>query len=101
MASPQPENRPDVSIIIVNYNTRDDTIACVSSVLAHRDDLDVQIVVVDNGSVDGSVEALREAHPGIDVIDAGRNLGFARGVNRGVAASRAASSCCCSTRTRS
>ena len=48
----------------------------------------MQIVVVDNGSVDGSVAALRDAHPEIDVIDAGQNLGFARGVNRGVAHAR-------------
>ncbi|MGB4779617.1 glycosyltransferase family 2 protein [Microbacterium sp.] len=74
----------DVAVIIVSFNTRDDTVACVDSVLAHREDLDVQVVVVDNGSVDGSPEALRRAHPEIDVIEAGENLGFARAVNLGV-----------------
>ncbi|QKJ20288.1 glycosyltransferase family 2 protein [Microbacterium hominis] len=75
----------DVTVVIVNFNTRDDTVACVGSVLATRGDLDVHVVVVDNGSVDGSVDALRAAHPGIHVIEAGENLGFARAVNRGAA----------------
>lgn len=84
------DNRPaaDVSVIIVNYNTRDDTVACVGSVLEHSGDLEVQVVVVDNGSVDGSVEALRATHPRTDIIEAGENLGFARAVNLGAANSR-------------
>ncbi|MGC5225260.1 glycosyltransferase family 2 protein [Micromonospora sp. DT81.3] len=70
-------------MIIVNYNTRDDTVACVGSVLEHAGDLRVHVVVVDNGSVDGSVKALRAIHPQIEVIEAGTNLGFARAVNVG------------------
>lgn len=76
---------PDVSIIIVSYETRDDTVACVESVLAHRGDVDTEVIVVDNGSRDQSAAALREAHPGIEVIEASENLGFARAVNRGAA----------------
>ena len=73
----------DVSVIIVNYNTRDDTVACVGSVIQHAGDLQPQIVVVDNGSVDGSAQALREAYPQIVIVEAGENLGFARAVNVG------------------
>jgi GT2 family glycosyltransferase len=79
---------PDVTVVIVNYETRDDTIACVASVLEHAGRLEEQVVVVDNGSRDGSAAALRAAHPGIDVIEAGENLGFARAVNRGVSIAR-------------
>lgn len=79
---------PDVTVVIVNYETRDDTVACVGSVLSHLGGVDAQVVVVDNGSRDGSAAALRAAHPGIDVIEAGENLGFARAVNRGAALAR-------------
>ena len=47
----------------------------------------VEVVVVDNGSDDGSLEAIRAAGTATVVVDAGENLGFARGVNRGVAES--------------
>lgn len=84
-----PAHEPvDVTVIIVNYNTRDDTIACVASLLENVGDVRAQVVVVDNGSRDGSVRALRERFPTIDVVDAGANLGFSRGVNRGAAVAR-------------
>lgn len=73
----------DVSVVIVNYDTRDQTCEAVASVLRESGDLTVQVIVVDNGSHDGSVAALRERFPEIVVVDAGENLGFARGVNRG------------------
>jgi N-acetylglucosaminyl-diphospho-decaprenol L-rhamnosyltransferase len=79
---------PDVSVIIVNYNTRDDTIECVRSVFAHTSS-PVEVIVVDNGSRDGSVDALRSSLPDATVVEAGENLGFAAGVNLGVAHSRA------------
>ncbi len=74
---------PTVDVIIVNYNTRDRTLECISSVLqqnlpGHR------VVLVDNGSTDGSVEAIAAAHPEVLLVDVGENVGFARGVNRGV-----------------
>lgn len=83
------EDRRDLSVIIVNYNTRDDTVAAVQSVVRHRGELEIQVIVVDNGSVDGSVEALRALSPTVEIIEAGENLGFARGVNRGAARARA------------
>lgn len=73
-----------VSVIIVNYNTRDDTLACVRSLLSQTS-AKVEVIVVDNGSHDGSVPALREALPEITVVEAGANLGFAAGVNLGAA----------------
>lgn len=73
-----------VSIVIVNYNTRDRTLECLDSLM----DLPMagrEVIVVDNGSADGSVKAFRERHPSVTVIEAGDNIGFARGVNLGVA----------------
>ncbi|WP_210413838.1 glycosyltransferase family 2 protein [Protaetiibacter larvae] len=73
-----------LSIVVVSYNTREATLACLRS--ARADDPDAELVVVDNGSVDGTVEAIRDSLPAATVIAAGENLGFARGVNRGARA---------------
>ncbi|AYF98927.1 glycosyltransferase family 2 protein [Protaetiibacter intestinalis] len=75
---------PAVTIVIVNFNTAEATAACVDSVLAEG--MDAEVVVVDNGSRDGSVELLRSRFPDVEVVDTGENLGFAAGVNRGAAA---------------
>jgi|GEM_PF-138983 len=77
---------PTVDVIVVNYNTRDRTIECLSSVLAQQIP-GLSVILVDNGSSDGSVEAIAAEHPGVTIVDVGENVGFARGVNRGVAAS--------------
>lgn len=76
-------HRPVVSVIVVSYNTRERTLACVASVLADEGAPPTEVVVVDNASTDGSVDALRAAFPQVSVIDSGGNLGFARGVNLG------------------
>lgn len=72
----------ELSAVIVNYNTRDETVACVQSLLASTT-LPIEVIIVDNGSVDGSAEALREISDRVTVIEAGANLGFAKGVNLG------------------
>lgn len=77
----------DVAILIVSYNTKDLLRESLASVYAQRGDLRQQIVVVDNGSVDGSVDMIRSEFPDVELIDAKANLGFARGVN--LAAKRA------------
>ncbi|MGH9011167.1 MAG: glycosyltransferase family 2 protein, partial [Acidimicrobiia bacterium] len=62
-------------------------IECVGSVLAQ--DPPAELVVVDNASTDGSLEALRQAHPGVRVVSSGDNLGYARAANLGIAATDA------------
>lgn len=79
---------PQIAVVIVNYNTADETSASIASVLASTR-TPTEVVVVDNGSRDGSVATLRGRFPDIAVVDAGENLGFAAGVNRGVAHSTA------------
>jgi len=75
----------EVSVVIVSFNTRKRTLACVRSVLAHPPADGTEVVVVDNDSHDGSAAALEEAFPGIAVVRSGGNLGFARAVNLGAA----------------
>lgn len=71
----------DLSIIIVNYNTREMTLACLASVFAGLGDLSAEVIVVDNASTDGSADAISAAFPRAKVIRSARNLGFAAGNN--------------------
>ncbi len=80
--------RIDLSVIIVNYRTADVTSKAVQSVLDHPGNLDLEVIVVDNHSQDGSVEALRAAFPHITVLDAGHNGGYAWGNNIGIRRAR-------------
>jgi len=74
----------DLSVIIVNYKTSDVTSQAVQSVLDHPGDLNLEVIVVDNDSQDGSVEALRAAFPDITVLATGHNGGYAWGNNVGI-----------------
>ena len=68
---------------MLSWNGRDDTLRCLESLTA-VDDAGLQIVCVDNGSSDGSVEAVREHFPCVTLIEAGANLGYAAGNNLGI-----------------
>ena len=76
----------DLAIVIVSYNAREDLQACLSRLRDDAPRATHQTVVVDNASTDGSADAARAYGPGVRVIDAGGNLGFARGTNVGIAA---------------
>jgi GT2 family glycosyltransferase len=69
--------------VVLNWNGREDTLRCLESLtqLAHRD---VRVVCVDNGSRDGSAEAVRERFPDVELIEAGANLGYSGGNNLGI-----------------
>jgi GT2 family glycosyltransferase len=74
---------PDVAIIIVNWNRCDDTLACLAS-LSRLEYPAYKIIIVDNGSTDGSVMAIRTAYPQITLIETGDNLGYVGGNNIGL-----------------
>lgn len=74
---------PRVAIIILNWNGRDDVLNCVST-LPRLTYPNYTATVVDNASVDGSVEALRERFPEQRVLVMEKNLGFCGGNNRGI-----------------
>lgn len=79
---------PDLSIVIVSWNVRDLLRACLESIRATApDDLALEIIIVDNGSTDGTSEMLRQSFPWVRLIEAGRNLGFSGGNNLGLASS--------------
>ncbi len=73
-----------VVILIVCYNGRQHLNDCCSSILNSDDsDIDKQIVMVDNGSTDGSSDYVRSYFPQVDLIVSDKNLGFAGGNNLG------------------
>ena len=76
---------PLLSIVIVNWNGREDLARCLRALAPQRHD-DVEVLVVDNGSTDGSVPAARRSCPAARILAQERNLGFARGCNEGIAA---------------
>jgi GT2 family glycosyltransferase len=69
----------------VNWNGWRDTLDCLAS-LREQDYGNLQIIVVDNGSTDDSVERIRSAFPGAKLIETGRNIGYASGCNVGLRA---------------
>ena len=78
---------PDISIIIVSWNACDDLRNCLRSIDETAADLALETIVVDNASSDGSPEMVAAEFPHVRLIATGENLGFARGNNRGIAAS--------------
>ena len=75
---------PRLSIIIVTYNSTADIDTCLGSLVQHPPSTDHEIVVVDNGSTDGTTATIRSRWHGVRVIDAGANLGFAQANNVGI-----------------
>jgi GT2 family glycosyltransferase len=74
---------PSVFCIVVNWNGVADTMACLAT-LMQQEYSALRVIVVDNGSSDDSVKRIRGEFPTVCVIEAGGNLGFARGTNVGI-----------------
>jgi len=81
--TPPPNDLPRVAIIVLNWNRRDDAIACLTS-LTRITYPNYRIILVDNGSTDGSAEAVRAQFPPVQIIEIGKNLRFAGGNNVGL-----------------
>ena len=87
-APPGPNRRltpADVAIIVLNWNKRDVTLACLAS-LAAADLGGATVWMVDNGSHDGSVEAVRKRFPDVRIVALPQNRGYAGGNNAGMRA---------------
>lgn len=78
----------DLSVIVVNWNTRELLRACLASVKRHTTGLDYELVVVDNGSSDGSPEMVRAEFPEAVRIENPDNRGFAAANNQGLRAAQ-------------
>ena len=72
-------DRPRVGVAVLNYRGAADTIACLASLQAVPERVD--LIVVDNGSDDGSIDTIRAAAPDVELVPTGMNLGFGRGNN--------------------
>ena len=76
----------DLSIIIVNYNTRDLLHSCLASVFAATRGISFEVIVVDNASSDGSTAMIASTHPQVRLICMSANAGFGAANNRGAEA---------------
>jgi GT2 family glycosyltransferase len=77
----------DLSIIIVNWNSKDHLRKCLASVLAEARDLTYEIIVIDAASFDGSEEMVRKEFSPVKFIQSRGNLGFSKSNNRAFEAS--------------
>ncbi len=80
-----PTSRPKIAIIVLNWNGKNDTLACLQS-LAELTYSRYEVIVVDNGSTDGSPAAIKNQFPEFLFIENSENLGFAEGNNIGIRA---------------
>ncbi len=81
---PVADHSQSVSLIVLNWNGKRHLLACLAS-LARMDYQDYEILLVDNGSTDGSLELVPFEFPSVKIIKSGRNLGYAAGMNVGIA----------------
>ena len=84
---PQTDNMKnlfDVSIIIVNYNTKELVRNCLESIFEHTKNISFEVIVSDNGSKDGSIEMIKAEFPQVILIENSENLGFGAANNRGL-----------------
>jgi GT2 family glycosyltransferase len=72
-----------IAIVIVNWERPHDTIECIRSILASKES-GIQIILVDNGSRDDSVEQIKQSYPDVHLVQLSRNIGFSGGYNEGI-----------------
>ena len=72
-----------VSVIVLNWNGGSEVIGCIEHVLGQTHDT-IDLIIIDNGSADNSLEMIRQHFPGIKVVENGQNLGFAGAMNQGI-----------------
>lgn len=74
----------NIAVIVLNWNGKKDTLDCLKYLDKQQIDANFQVIVVDNGSADDSVTAIKKRFPDVDVISSKANLGFAQGNNIGI-----------------
>jgi GT2 family glycosyltransferase/SAM-dependent methyltransferase/glycosyltransferase involved in cell wall biosynthesis len=84
----EPAAPPEVSIVIPVYNNLHYTRQCITSLFTVKEPVDFEVIVVDNGSTDGTAEYLKQLPPPVRVVTSGENLGFAKGCNLGAREAR-------------
>ncbi len=74
----------DLTIIILNYNTKELLDHCLASIFNNKTEITTEIIMVDNKSTDGSAEMVAQKYPGVKVIRNNENLGYSKGNNIGI-----------------
>jgi GT2 family glycosyltransferase len=77
----QSQAAPTLSIIVVNYRTRDMTLDCLRSIVRETKETSYEILLVDNASNDGTIEMVRSEMPAVRCLPLAENVGFARANN--------------------
>ncbi len=76
---------PDLSIIILNFNVRDLLLKCLDSIKKYQvSSIKYQVIVVDNASTDGSVDAVKKEHADVELVINKENIGFSAGNNAAI-----------------
>jgi GT2 family glycosyltransferase len=75
---------PDISVILVSWNTCEELRGCLESVFAGLREISGEVIVVDNASTDGSAEMVEARFPQVHLVRNPQNLGFAAGCNIGL-----------------
>lgn len=70
-----------LSIVILSYNTKDLLLQCLASLQKVKDELDFDVIVIDNASIDKSAEIVEKKYPRVKIVKNEANLGFAKGNN--------------------
>ncbi len=81
-------NPPDLTVSLVNWNTRELIRDCIESIQSSLESIDVEIIAVDNASQDGSAEMIAASFPGVHLIANDENVGFTRANNQAWRAAR-------------
>lgn len=79
------QSAPELSILIVNFNSGRLTLDCLASISRHAARLSHEVIVADNGSQDGSAELIERHDPGVKLLRLQENLGFGAASNRAAA----------------
>ena len=79
---------PQISVILVNYNGKAFIEDCLDSLIRDPFYSHIEIIVVDNGSKDGSPEKIKEKYPAVNLLRNTENMGYAWANNRGIQAAR-------------
>ena len=79
---------PELSVVVLSWNTKDLTLACLRALEADPTSRTRELVVVDNGSEDGSADAIAVAHPAVRLVCNPENRGYSGGNNQGARAAR-------------
>uniref|UniRef100_A0A7C6EJN9 Glycosyltransferase n=1 Tax=candidate division WOR-3 bacterium TaxID=2052148 RepID=A0A7C6EJN9_UNCW3 len=79
---------PEISIVIVNYNVKHFLEQCLMAIKKARHNLNIEIIVVDNASVDGSQTMVKKKFPDVILIENNQNLGFAKANNKALKIAR-------------